>query len=95
MLKALTVALAALVAYTALVVTGVAGDMRELVLRVAEPRETHLTGDLMQQTITYTKTLPDGTVVTATYVQQTGESYAAFVARAKAAWAEVCKQNGD
>jgi hypothetical protein len=45
-------------------------------------------------TITFTKTLDDGTVITLTVTQQQGETTEQFVARARAEWAAFCANFG-
>jgi len=45
-------------------------------------------------TITFTKTLEDGTIVTLTVTQQPGETTEAFMARARAEWQAFCDQFG-
>lgn len=44
--------------------------------------------------ITFSKTLPDGTLVEATYHQREGESYSDFRRRALAEWQELCESLG-
>lgn len=42
----------------------------------------------------FSKTLYDGTVVTYTATQETGEALAAFATRARAEWEEICEGLG-
>lgn len=46
-------------------------------------------------TLTFSKTLADGTVVTYTATQRPGESLKDFAARARAEWAEICEGLGE
>jgi len=45
-------------------------------------------------TLTFTKTTPDGTVITLTVTQQQGETTEAFHIRARREWAAFCAANG-
>ncbi len=45
-------------------------------------------------TLTFSKTLADGTVVTYTATQRPGETLAEFAARARREWAEICEGLG-
>lgn len=46
-------------------------------------------------TLTFSKTLEDGTVVTYTATQQQGESHEDFAARARTEWARICAGRGN
>ena len=54
----------------------------------AEAQEAHMS------TLTFTKTLDDGTVVTLTVTQKQGETTEQFMARARAEWAAFCAEFG-
>ena len=57
-------------------------------------RAVHAEREADVSTLTFTKTLEDGTVITLTVTQQQGESTEAFHARARREWAAFCEQHG-
>jgi hypothetical protein len=72
-----------------LVVTAarIEGSMGRAVTR-SDAREAHMS------TLTFSKTLDDGTVVTLTVTQKQGETTEQFMARARAEWAAFCAEFG-
>lgn len=69
--------------------TRLASEGVDAIFRVIQ-QATHAMNDV----ITYTKALPDGTVLAATYHRKPGESDQEFAERAAAAWAAVKAANG-
>lgn len=83
-IRAILLAVALVVAgwaYQTRTIFGVGADTRAVLRKLEE---------VGMATLTFTKTLDDGTVITYTATQLPGETLEQFAARARAEWARIC-----